>query len=47
MLIIRAFAEPDAQARESLLREAIAIGRRFGDPDIEFVAAVATSAACS
>ena len=24
--------------RESLLREAIEIGRRFGDPDIEFMA---------
>jgi tetratricopeptide (TPR) repeat protein len=38
VLIIRAFSEPDAQVRESLLREAIAIGRRFGDPDIEFLA---------
>ncbi|HET8575579.1 MAG TPA: hypothetical protein VFO18_00665 [Methylomirabilota bacterium] len=36
--IIKAFSEPDAQVRESLLREAIAIGRRFGDPDIEFLA---------
>jgi len=38
VLIIRAFSEPDAQVRETLLREAIAIGRRFGDPDIEFLA---------
>jgi len=38
VLIIRAFLEPDAQAREAFLREAIAIGRRFGDPDIEFYA---------
>jgi DNA-binding CsgD family transcriptional regulator len=38
VLMIRAFSEPDAQVRESLLREAIAIGRRFGDPDIEFLA---------
>ena len=38
VLIIKAFSEPDAQVRESLLREAIAVGRRFGDPDIEFLA---------
>src|SRR6266545_4918935 len=38
VLIIRAFSEPDAPVREALLREAIAIGRRFGDPDIEFLA---------
>src|SRR6266511_2573344 len=38
VLIIKAFSEPDAQVREALLREAIAIGRRFGDPDIEFLA---------
>jgi len=38
VLMIRAFSEPDAQVRESLLREAIAIGRRFGAPDIEFMA---------
>jgi tetratricopeptide (TPR) repeat protein len=38
LLIINAFTEPDAQARETLLGEAIAIGRRFGDPDIEFLA---------
>jgi hypothetical protein len=37
VLIINAFSEPDAQVREALLREAIAIGRRFGDPDIEFL----------
>jgi tetratricopeptide (TPR) repeat protein len=38
VLIIRAFSEPDAQVRETQLREAIAVGRRFGDPDIEFLA---------
>jgi DNA-binding NarL/FixJ family response regulator len=38
VLIIKAFSEPDAQVRESVLREAIAVGRRFGDPDIEFLA---------
>jgi DNA-binding NarL/FixJ family response regulator len=38
VLIIKAFSEPDAHVREALLREAIAIGRRFGDPDIEFLA---------
>jgi len=38
VLIIRAFSEPDVQAREALLREAIAVGRRLGDPDIEFEA---------
>ena len=38
VLIIRSFSEPDARVREALLREAITIGRRFGDPDIEFEA---------
>jgi DNA-binding NarL/FixJ family response regulator len=40
VLIIRAFMEPDpdAQVRETLLREAIAVGRRFEVPDIEFMA---------
>jgi DNA-binding NarL/FixJ family response regulator len=38
VLIINAFSEPDVHVRESLLREAIAIGRRFGDPDVEFFA---------
>jgi tetratricopeptide (TPR) repeat protein len=38
VLIIKAFSEPDANVREAMLREAIAIGRRFGDPDIEFLA---------
>jgi DNA-binding CsgD family transcriptional regulator len=38
VLIIRSISEPDAAAREALLREAIAIGRRFGDPDVEFMA---------
>ena len=36
--IIRGYSEPDAQRREVLFREAADIGRRFGDPDIEFEA---------
>jgi tetratricopeptide (TPR) repeat protein len=35
VLFIKATAEPDARLREKLLREASAVGRRFGDPDIE------------
>src|SRR6266508_4192995 len=38
VLIIRAFSEPDARAREALLREAIAVGRLLGDADLEFEA---------
>jgi DNA-binding NarL/FixJ family response regulator len=38
VLIIEAWVEPDAKTREALLRDAIAVGRRFGDPDIEFEA---------
>ena len=38
VLIIKAFSEPDAKVREALLREAIAVGRRFDDPDIEYLA---------
>jgi DNA-binding CsgD family transcriptional regulator/tetratricopeptide (TPR) repeat protein len=38
VLIIKAFSEPDARVREALLGEAITVGRRFGDPDIEFLA---------
>jgi DNA-binding NarL/FixJ family response regulator len=38
VLIIKAFSERDAQVREALLRDAIAIGRRFGDLDIEILA---------
>jgi DNA-binding NarL/FixJ family response regulator len=38
VLIIKAFSERDAQVRETLLRDAIAIGRRFGDLDIEILA---------
>ena len=38
LLHTTAFTEPDAQVREVLLREAIAVGRRLGDPDIEFEA---------
>jgi hypothetical protein len=37
VLVIKAFSEPDAQVREALLRDAIAIGRPFGDPDIEIL----------
>jgi tetratricopeptide (TPR) repeat protein len=32
VLIIRSIAEPDVAVREALLREAIALGRRFGAP---------------
>jgi DNA-binding NarL/FixJ family response regulator len=39
-LILQAFAEPEPAAREVLLRDAIAIGRRLGDPDVEFEAVV-------
>jgi tetratricopeptide (TPR) repeat protein len=38
VLIIRSLSEPDPQLREEILRDAIAVGRRFGDPDIEFEA---------
>lgn len=38
VLIIRSFSEPDPEVREQWYREAIAIGRRFGDPNIEFEA---------
>ena len=38
VLIIRSIPEPDPAVREALLREAIAIGRRYGDPDVEFMA---------
>ena len=37
VLMINAFVEPDPGVRECLLREAIAVGRRFGDPDVEFL----------
>jgi hypothetical protein len=46
VLIIKAFSEQDAQLRESFLREAIAVGRRFRDPDIES-SGWPTSVACS
>jgi DNA-binding CsgD family transcriptional regulator len=39
-LILQAFAEPDPAVRELLLRDAFAIGRRLGDPDVEFEALV-------
>lgn len=35
VLIIKSYTEPDAAAREAMFREAIAIGRRFADPNIE------------
>jgi DNA-binding CsgD family transcriptional regulator len=38
VLLIRAYAEPDVRVRETLLGDAIAVGRRFGDPDVEFEA---------
>jgi DNA-binding NarL/FixJ family response regulator len=38
VLFIRALLEPDPRVREALLREAVAVGRRLGDPDIEFEA---------
>ena len=38
VLIIRAYLEPDARVREALLGDAIAVGRRFSDPDVEFEA---------
>jgi hypothetical protein len=38
VLIIKSYSEPDASVREELLQGAIAIGRQFGDPDIEFEA---------
>ena len=39
-LILQAFGEPDPAAREILLRDAIVIGRRLGDPDVESEALV-------
>jgi DNA-binding NarL/FixJ family response regulator len=38
LLIIKSYTERDTSMREELLREAITIGRRFDDPDIEFEA---------
>ena len=38
VLILRSLSEPDPQVREGRLREAIAVGRRFGDPDLEYEA---------
>jgi DNA-binding NarL/FixJ family response regulator len=38
VLIVMAWSEPDAAVREVLLREAITVGSRFDDPDIEFLA---------
>ncbi len=38
VLMINAFVERDPQAREYLVRQAMAVGRQFGDPNIEFMA---------
>ena len=38
VLIIRSLSESDPRVQEALLRDAAAIGRRFGDADIEFEA---------
>jgi DNA-binding NarL/FixJ family response regulator len=38
LLIIRSYAEPDATVREALFREAIAVGRRFSDLNLEIEA---------
>lgn len=38
VLIIKSLSEPSADVREALLREAVEIGRRFHDPDVEFEA---------
>ena len=38
LLILTAFGEPDPTARETLLRDAIVVGRRCRDPDVEFEA---------
>ena len=35
VLIIRSYTEPDVAAREAMFREAITIGRRFADPNVE------------
>ena len=37
-LIIGSYTEPDAAAREAMYREAITVGRRFADPNIEMEA---------
>ena len=38
VLILKAYVEPEAHTRENLLRDAIAVGRRFGESDMEFEA---------
>jgi len=38
VLILKAYVEPDAHTRENLLRDAIAVARRFGESDMEFEA---------
>ena len=37
-LVVRAYTEPDAAVREALLREAVSVGRRYADADLEFEA---------
>lgn len=37
-LVVRAYTEPDAVVREALLREAVSVGRRYADADLEFEA---------
>jgi hypothetical protein len=41
VLIIRSYTEPDAALREALFREAIAVGRRFADLNLEIEALAA------
>jgi DNA-binding CsgD family transcriptional regulator/Tfp pilus assembly protein PilF len=38
VLLIGMFSEPDARVRAALFREAIEVGRRFGDPDLHYQA---------
>jgi tetratricopeptide (TPR) repeat protein len=38
VLIIKSYTEPDAAVREAHFRQAIAIGRRFADPNLEIEA---------
>ena len=45
VLIIKSYTEPDAAAREELYQEAIAVGRRFADPNIE-IESVASLGRC-
>jgi hypothetical protein len=38
VLVMKSLPEPDVGVREAMLREAIAVGRRCADPDVEFEA---------